>query len=72
MPVDTGSLLYQMQQSGTLTDIMFVVQGTEIRAHRNVVTCRGGKLAKMFEDNQQSVEIDDITVDTFLTVLEYV
>ena len=70
MAVDTGKLLLQMQRDGSMTDITFLVQGTEVKAHKIVVCCRGGKLKKMVENNQKIVRIEQISLATFNTVLE--
>ena len=70
MAVDTGFLLYKMQQTGALTDITFHIQGTEFKAHRNVISCRGGKLQDIVEEDPKHVVIENITLETFSTVLE--
>ena len=70
MAVDTGKLLLQMQRDGSMTDITFLVQGTEVKAHKIVICCRGGKLKKMLENNPKTVKIEQINLGTFNNVLE--
>ena len=70
MAVDTGILLLRMQKDGSMTDVTFLVQGTEVKAHKNVVCCRGGKLKEMVENNPKTVQIEEISLATFSTVLE--
>ena len=70
MSMDTGNLLFQMQKNNSMTDITFVVQGKEVKAHKNVVCCRGGKLKEMVENNPKTAHIKEINLATFNAVLE--
>jgi len=55
-----------------MTDVTFLVQGNAIKGHRIVVMSYGGMLQELLEANAGQIEIEDITPQTFKTVLEYV
>ena len=66
----TGSLLLNMQREDLMTDYTFIIQDTELKVHRNVVCCRGGKLKELVEEKPEQLEIDDMDLQTFTTLLE--
>ena len=72
MAEELGNLLFRMQQEASLTDITFVVQDTEVKCHRNVLSCRGRHLKEMIEKSPERVEICDMTAETFNAVLGWV
>ena len=67
---DTGTLLFALLKEGFMTDVTFIVQEQEIKAHGVVVSCRGGKLRKMVEEKKGKTEIGNVSPETFNTVLE--
>ena len=72
MAEELGNLLFRMQQEASMTDITFVFQDTEVKCHRNVLSCRWGPLKEMIEKNPEKVEICDMTAETFNAVLGWV
>ena len=70
MAVDTGTLLLEMQRKGSMTDCSFVIEGIEMKAHANVICCRGGKLRDMVAENPNGIEINEVTRQTFSTILK--
>ena len=67
---DTGTLLFALLKEDFMTDVTFVVQELEVKAHGVVVSCRGGKLRKMVEEKKEKIEIENVSPETFNTILE--
>ena len=68
-----GTRLFRMFNDEDMTDVTFVVQGTEIKAHKVIVSSRGGKLKELVNNDDQRVELaEELKPQTFRTVLQYV
>ena len=66
-----GTRLLEMLNGQIMTDITFLVQGTEIKGHRTVVSSYGGPLRALLETDAKQVEIpEDISVTTFKSILQ--
>ena len=71
MAGSTGYRLFDMQKEDILTDVTFLVKGTEVKGHRNVAASRGGKLQELAYSKEERIEIsDEIALNTFKSVLE--
>ena len=66
-----GKRLYDMLNSDALTDVTFIVQGTEIKGHRVVASSHDGILRQLVENSATNrIEIDeDMAPHTFNTIL---
>jgi hypothetical protein len=59
-----------MQRDDILTDITFVVQGTSVKAHRNVMGSHGGHLRQLVQSGTDRVEIsEEIQCHTFKMIM---
>ena len=70
MGKNIGSRMFQMLLDDDMTDVTFLVQGSEIRGHRNIISSCGGLLRELIESDEDKPEIKNISQDTFRTVLE--
>ena len=70
MATPTGYRLFKMYKEGRMTDIIFIVKGTEIKAHRNVASSHDGFLRDLLDNEDKRFVIDDTDPQTFKSVLE--
>ena len=65
-----GIRLFEMLKDDFMTDVTFIVQGTEIKGHRAVASCQGGLLRELLVSENKRIVIDDISPQTLTAVLE--
>ncbi|KAI7800589.1 zinc finger and BTB domain-containing protein 16-A [Triplophysa rosa] len=73
-PVHPTSLLQkanQMRLSGTLCDVVIMVDSQEFRAHRTVLACASKMFEILFHRNSQHYTLDFLSPKTFQQILEY-
>lgn len=67
--------LSNLYSSGAFSDITFLVEGQELKAHKNILASRNEVFQSMFlsdmsESKKNVIELDD-DIDTFKTFLKY-
>eukprot|EP01112_Ceratiomyxa_fruticulosa_P018100 TRINITY_DN5747_c0_g1_i5.p1 TRINITY_DN5747_c0_g1~~TRINITY_DN5747_c0_g1_i5.p1 ORF type:complete len:788 (+),score=178.77 TRINITY_DN5747_c0_g1_i5:305-2668(+) len=63
------------ERTNTFTDLVFIVDGVRISAHRSIISCRCSRLRKMLKGGQsEEIEIRDsnITSTIFQAILEWI
>lgn len=70
----TGSRLYDLLKDDIESDITFIVQGKEVKAHRVVALSQGGLLKDLLLPKRENVIrlSDEISPDNFETILQYI
>ncbi|XP_051521514.1 zinc finger and BTB domain-containing protein 16-A-like isoform X2 [Myxocyprinus asiaticus] len=61
----------QMRLSGTLCDVVIMVDSQEFHAHRTVLACASKMFEILFHRNSQNYTLDFLSPKTFQQILEY-
>ena len=62
--------LFEMLKDEVMTDVTFMVQGSAMKGHRNVISSSGTMLRELLESKADRVEIEDVAPHTFQAILE--
>eukprot|EP00298_Acanthocystis_sp_HF-20_P029304 c8186_g1_i2.p1 GENE.c8186_g1_i2~~c8186_g1_i2.p1 ORF type:complete len:607 (+),score=214.44 c8186_g1_i2:37-1821(+) len=70
------SVLAQMQQQKSLTDIKFIVKGQIFHAHKCVIACQSAPMRAMFENgmketNKSEIELGETEASAFQVLIDY-
>ena len=67
----------KLLDNGRHSDVIFVVDGTDIPAHKNILSATSSVFERMFEHEntkeaqEGKVMVEDVGVDTFKVLLKY-
>jgi len=72
-PSSLSAQLLQLYKTGDYADIIFVVEGTEIPAHRGIIVARCEVFRNIFKSaTSNKIQINDISLGAFKSLLEFI
>jgi len=71
MVVNIKQRLLTMLDGAFLTDVLFIVQGEEMKCHKLILSSCESRLKELVANNPEKIDIDDVSPHTFREILKY-